>query len=158
MKPGKDHLALAPCCWTTQDRRLPREETVLGSARSAHDPSARPSQLRKLTPRSIAWKTSPGVILVWPHEANPRRQTGSPNACAGVTRKGCIEATRPGFEPGQRGPKPLVLPLHYRVWGGSRLDCTAKRPPDFFVLLLRERRTQATKTVGQICESSATAH
>lgn len=25
------------------------------------------------------------------------------------------EATRPGFEPGQREPKSLVLPLHYRV-------------------------------------------
>src|SRR5689334_10214507 len=25
------------------------------------------------------------------------------------------ETTRPGFEPGQREPKSLVLPLHYRV-------------------------------------------
>lgn len=25
------------------------------------------------------------------------------------------KATRPGFEPGQREPKSLVLPLHYRV-------------------------------------------
>src|SRR5262245_14297779 len=26
-----------------------------------------------------------------------------------------VETTRPGFEPGQREPKSLVLPLHYRV-------------------------------------------
>jgi hypothetical protein len=31
-----------------------------------------------------------------------------------------LEATRPGFEPGQREPKSLVLPLHYRVMAPFR--------------------------------------
>src|SRR3982751_155611 len=31
--------------------------------------------------------------------------------------QGVYRATRPGFEPGQREPKSLVLPLHYRVVG-----------------------------------------
>ncbi len=27
----------------------------------------------------------------------------------------CSEATRPGFEPGKTGPKPVVIPFHHRV-------------------------------------------
>ncbi len=36
-----------------------------------------------------------------------------------------IEATRPGFEPGQREPKSLVLPLHYGVIGEAEAEQTA---------------------------------
>ena len=33
----------------------------------------------------------------------------------GLKMKRDWKTTRPGFEPGQREPKSLVLPLHYRV-------------------------------------------
>src|SRR5262245_33894373 len=42
---------------------------------------------------------SSGVIAVWPYEASPSRQTGQPNACAGVTRKGCRAGTRINSKP-----------------------------------------------------------
>src|SRR5262245_33414791 len=32
-----------------------------------------------------------------------------------IQRSDFPKATRPGLEPGTRGPKPLVLPLHHRV-------------------------------------------
>jgi integrase len=46
-------------------------------------------------------------------EMPPRAALGN-NAVSCVLSENC-ETTRPGFEPGQREPKSLVLPLHYRV-------------------------------------------
>ena len=42
-----------------------------------------------------------------------RRAKGKPRKA--LVLQGLFQATRPGFEPGQREPKSLVLPLHYRV-------------------------------------------
>jgi hypothetical protein len=49
-----------------------------------------------------------------------RREAGCVRPCQRayaffVLRHEEEKATRPGFEPGQREPKSLVLPLHYRV-------------------------------------------
>jgi hypothetical protein len=49
------------------------------------------------------------------------------------------EATRPGFEPGQREPKSLVLPLHYRVLVLLLLGLTS-----FLPLVIRRRYTGLT--------------
>src|SRR5438552_5664153 len=47
----------------------------------------------------------------------------------------CGKATPPGFEPGQREPKSLVLPLHYGVRAvAARGGCRcSERPKDSFV-------------------------
>jgi hypothetical protein len=46
-------------------------------------------------------------------------------------------ATRPGFEPGQREPKSLVLPLHYRVIAS---------PPSFMAADINIASERATLT------------
>src|SRR5204862_3738307 len=69
------------------------------------------SQAQDIRQRQPAQAEHPGL------EETPARHPGTilTGASDNAKHPDLLAATRPGFEPGQREPKSLVLPLHYRV-------------------------------------------